>query len=260
MLPGSASSVTPRFEGSRRGSGCKDEVVTTSSSMFDIERRRHLQGYAGRLQVEAERLTWPLERLHALRDERLRALVRTAKERSKWHARRLAHVDPATLTGDDLSMIPVMTKADVMANWDDIVTDRRLTLERAEAHLSRGRIRGSGVLARGLSGAHHWGVEREAWRLRLGLRRVPHVRPRSRPGNAVAAAARWTHGKQAGGRRCLACDPRYVSARSDLCRLAPARSDSFVPGHTAATADRRWAQRIRTNGSHELHLDAATPG
>lgn len=104
--------------------------------MFDIERRRHLQGYADRLQVEAERLTWPLERLHALRDERLRALVRTAKERSKWHARRLAHVDPATLTGDDLSMIPVMTKADVMANWDDIVTDRRLTLVRAETHLS----------------------------------------------------------------------------------------------------------------------------
>ena len=34
-------------------------------------------------------------------------------------------------------MIPVMTKADVMANWDDVVTDRRLTLERAEAHLSK---------------------------------------------------------------------------------------------------------------------------
>ncbi|WP_222598752.1 hypothetical protein, partial [Klebsiella sp. Kps] len=54
---------------------------------------------------------------------------------SPWHARRLAHVDPDTLTGDDLSIIPVMTKADVMANWDDVVTDRRLTLELAEAHL-----------------------------------------------------------------------------------------------------------------------------
>jgi phenylacetate-coenzyme A ligase PaaK-like adenylate-forming protein len=39
------------------------------------------------------------------------------------------------VTGDDLSMIPVMTKAEVMANWNDVVTDRRLTLERAEAHL-----------------------------------------------------------------------------------------------------------------------------
>ena len=35
-----------------------------------------------------------------------------------------------------MSMIPVMTKADVMANWDDVVTDRRLTLEQAEAHLA----------------------------------------------------------------------------------------------------------------------------
>ena len=41
------------------------------------------------------------------------------------------------VTGDDLSMVPVMTKAEVMANWDDVVTDRRLTLEFAEAHLSK---------------------------------------------------------------------------------------------------------------------------
>jgi phenylacetate-CoA ligase len=110
-------------------------VVTNSRARFEIERQRHVQGYAERLQDEAERLTWPLEMLHRLRDERLRALLRTAKERSMWHAERLAHVDPDTVTGDDLSMIPVMTKADVMANWDGIVTDPRVTLEGAEAHL-----------------------------------------------------------------------------------------------------------------------------
>jgi phenylacetate-CoA ligase len=110
-------------------------VVTNSGATFEIERQRHVQGYAARLQEEAERLTWPLEMLHRLRDERLRALLRTAKERSMWHAERLAHVDPDTVTGDDLSMIPVMTKADVMANWDGIVTDPRVTLEGAEAHL-----------------------------------------------------------------------------------------------------------------------------
>jgi phenylacetate-CoA ligase len=110
-------------------------VVTFSGTGFEVERQRHLQGYAARLQEEAERLTWPLEALHRLRDQRLRDLLRTARQRSRWHARRLAHVDPDMVTGDDLSMIPVMTKADVMANWDDVVTDRRLTLERAEAHL-----------------------------------------------------------------------------------------------------------------------------
>jgi phenylacetate-coenzyme A ligase PaaK-like adenylate-forming protein len=40
------------------------------------------------------------------------------------------------MTGDDLSMIPTMTKADVMENWDNIVTDGRLTLDMAEAHLT----------------------------------------------------------------------------------------------------------------------------
>ena len=110
--------------------------MTSSGPGFDIERRRHLEGYAARLPEEAERLTWPLDALHRLRDERLRAVLRTAKERSPWHARRLAHVDPDIVTGDDMSMMPVMTKADVMANWDDVVTDRRLSLELAEAHLA----------------------------------------------------------------------------------------------------------------------------
>ncbi|HEU5084320.1 MAG TPA: AMP-binding protein [Acidimicrobiales bacterium] len=126
--------VLERRHGEDRG-GCKDDVVTSSGPGFDFDRQRHVRGYAARLQEEAERLTWPLEALHRLRDERLRSLLRTAKERSSWHARRLTHVDPDAVTGDDLSMIPVMTKADVMANWDDVVTDRRLTLERAEAHL-----------------------------------------------------------------------------------------------------------------------------
>ena len=110
-------------------------MVTSSGPGFEIDRQRHLRGYAARLTEEAERLTWSLERLHRVRDERLRSVLRTAKELSRWHAPRLAHVDPDLVTGDDLSMIPVMTKSDVMANWDDVVTDRRLTLERAEAHL-----------------------------------------------------------------------------------------------------------------------------
>jgi phenylacetate-coenzyme A ligase PaaK-like adenylate-forming protein len=110
-------------------------VVTSSGTGFEIARQRHLRSYAARLEDEAERLAWPLEMLHRVRDQRLRTVLRTAKQRSPWHARRLAHVDPDMVTGDDLSMIPVMTKAEVMANWDDVVTDRRLTLEGAEAHL-----------------------------------------------------------------------------------------------------------------------------
>ena len=60
---------------------------------FDADRQRHLRAFADRLPDEARRLIWPLERLHRLRDERLRALLRTAKARSPWHAKRLAGVD-----------------------------------------------------------------------------------------------------------------------------------------------------------------------
>src|SRR3954467_7319538 len=109
----------------------------STASEFDSDRQRHLRAFADRLPVEAERLTWPLERLHRLRDERLRALLRAAKARSPWHAERIAGIDVDAVTGADLGAIPAMTKTDVMEHWDEIVTDRRLTLELAEAHLER---------------------------------------------------------------------------------------------------------------------------
>src|SRR3954467_13112778 len=109
----------------------------TTVSEFDSDRQRHLRAFADRLSVEADRLTWPLERLHGLRDERLRALLRTAKARPPWDAERLAGIDVGAVPGADLAALPTMTKTDVMEHWDEIVTDRRLTLELAEAHLER---------------------------------------------------------------------------------------------------------------------------
>src|SRR4051795_2612505 len=109
----------------------------STASEFESQRQRHLRAFADRLPVEAERLTWPLKRLHQLRDERLRGLLRRGKARSPWHAERLAGVDPETITGADLAAVPTMTKTDVMEHWDEIVTDGRLTLELAEAHLER---------------------------------------------------------------------------------------------------------------------------
>src|SRR3954452_14333368 len=107
----------------------------STASGFDSDRQRHLRAFADRLPLDAERLTWRLQRLHRLRDERLRALLRTAQERSPWHAKRLAGVDVDAVTAADLAAIPTMTKSDVMDHWDEIVTDRRLTLALAEAHL-----------------------------------------------------------------------------------------------------------------------------
>lgn len=121
-------------------------VMVMAPDDYDRARQRHMQAFVAQVPGEVEKLAWPLERLHAMRDARLRALVRTAKERSPWHAERLRHIDPDTLSGDDLSAIPPMTRADLMAHWDDIVTDRRLTLDRANRHLARVAAHGPAYL------------------------------------------------------------------------------------------------------------------
>jgi phenylacetate-coenzyme A ligase PaaK-like adenylate-forming protein len=80
-----------------------------------------------------ERLRWSRERIEAHQRERLRALLRHAREHSRFHAERLARVDPARV---QLAELPTMTKADLMARFDDAVCDPRLTRAAVEAHLA----------------------------------------------------------------------------------------------------------------------------
>src|SRR6185436_8724002 len=82
------------------------------------------------------RLGWPAEELLAERTRRLRRLLKVAKEQSPWHRQRLRHIDASAFTEARLAEIPPMTKRDVMAHFDQLVTDRRLTLDVAEAHLA----------------------------------------------------------------------------------------------------------------------------
>ena len=84
-----------------------------------------------------ERLIWPRQRIQAERQRALRATLQVAKERSPWYAQRLAHIDPANATEADLDLIPPMTKDDLMANFDAILTDRALSQDMVESHLDR---------------------------------------------------------------------------------------------------------------------------
>src|SRR5437867_3240914 len=83
-----------------------------------------------------KRVKWPVERVREERQQRLRSLIRVAKEKSPWHGERLGNVDADSITEADLGKLPVMTKADLMANFDQIITDKRLTLEMVNAHVS----------------------------------------------------------------------------------------------------------------------------
>src|SRR4029077_14808540 len=82
----------------------------------------------------AGRIGWAADRVTKERQRALRALL-TAAMRSPWHRERLAGVNNRALGEAEMASLRVMTKTDLMSNFDDIVTDRRLTRELCERHL-----------------------------------------------------------------------------------------------------------------------------
>jgi phenylacetate-CoA ligase len=76
-----------------------------------------------------ERERWPRERLEAYQRERLAGLIAYASERSPFWRKRLPHGHA------ELAALPVLTKDELMASFDELVTDRRLRLDALLEHL-----------------------------------------------------------------------------------------------------------------------------
>src|SRR5262249_53870189 len=91
---------------------------------------------------------WSAERIRTQQRDRVRALLARAIASSPFHQRRLAGIDPATFELADLPRIPVMTKADLMDRFEDVVTDRELTLAAAERALAATTTRPVPILDR----------------------------------------------------------------------------------------------------------------
>ena len=89
------------------------------------------------LDADVDRLSSTTAQQEALQVERLRRLLAHASEASPWHRARLTDVDIAQVDQSSLRDVPPMTKADLLENWDGIVTDRRLGLPVVERHLAR---------------------------------------------------------------------------------------------------------------------------
>ena len=102
---------------------------------YEELQRRHMAEAMAMLPGQVERLSWTEEQLAAHRRDALQHLVRTAQDRSPWHRRRLAGVDPDTLCEEGLAALPVMTKEDLMGNFDEILTDPNLNLDLIETHI-----------------------------------------------------------------------------------------------------------------------------
>ena len=85
------------------------------------------------------RLEWLHQRIEHYRTERLRSLLAFARERSPFHAARMADIDPATATVEDLVRLPPMLKQEAQDDWDAIVTTPDIDRAGAERVLAQQR-------------------------------------------------------------------------------------------------------------------------
>jgi phenylacetate-CoA ligase len=104
---------------------------------YEAARQRHIEHLLPQIGEHFERVAWTAERLHAERTAQLRELIGMAVQRSPWHRDRLGDVDLTTLDADDVRHLPVMTKEDLMGNFDAIVTDPEVRLADVNAHIAK---------------------------------------------------------------------------------------------------------------------------
>jgi phenylacetate-CoA ligase len=85
---------------------------------------------------EFDRKTWSADRIAHAQRVGLRALLHHAVEHSPFHRGRLSEIDLDGIEPDDLSALPVMTKAQMMDALDDVFTDRTLVRGSVESALA----------------------------------------------------------------------------------------------------------------------------
>ncbi|MEU7869873.1 hypothetical protein [Dactylosporangium sp. NPDC049140] len=106
---------------------------------YEHLRAAHLNAVRASLEDHVARLEWPRQRIERYRTERLRSLLAYARERSPFHAARMADIDPATATVEDLARLPPMVKQEAQDEWDAIVTTPDINRAGAEQVLAQQR-------------------------------------------------------------------------------------------------------------------------
>ena len=111
--------------------------LTEERAAYERLRAAHLHAIRASLEDHVARLEWSREQIERYRNERLRALLTHARERSPFHAARMTDIDPTTATIDDLARVPPMLKQEAQREWDAIVTVPGVTREAAERQLEQ---------------------------------------------------------------------------------------------------------------------------
>jgi phenylacetate-CoA ligase len=116
-------------------------MTTATGSDLALLRARIAPLLVDRLPAHIARLDWHPDQLAEFQRTSLRALLRHAVGHSPFHAARLAaagltHAGIDTFELSDLANLPIMTKTEMMGNFDEVVTDRRLTRALVERHIT----------------------------------------------------------------------------------------------------------------------------
>lgn len=119
---------------SEAGAWVSTEGIVNSLEYLDLLARQQAAVQDGYL-AASRRLRWPAERLAQERERRLRELLTWSVKRSPFHRRRLRGIDVANITEGDLQTVPIMTRADLMGEFDRVVTDPELSLNGVNAHV-----------------------------------------------------------------------------------------------------------------------------
>jgi hypothetical protein len=109
-------------------------TATTAARHGCMPARVHAE-LTWRLSLHTWRLSWDAGQLAAHQRERLRMLLAYAAEYSPFHARRLRGLDLSRFEVGDLAGLPVMTKSQMMAEFDDVVTGGHLATTSLAARL-----------------------------------------------------------------------------------------------------------------------------
>lgn len=104
---------------------------------YERLRERHTSQMWAESREHIARTRWPAERIRAERDNGLRGILRAAIDGSPWFRNRFSGISPENFRFEDLSSLPVMTKTDLIENFDEIVTDRRVTTDVVDRHLAK---------------------------------------------------------------------------------------------------------------------------
>ncbi len=113
-----------------------DSDLAAAKATYARLRGAQLSAVRASLVDHVRRLDWSADEIDRYRTEKLRGLVRFARERSAFYGDRLRDVDPATATVADLAQIPPLTKQEAQEQWDRIITRPGLTRADAERILA----------------------------------------------------------------------------------------------------------------------------